>query len=138
MDSGLVSVRECVVCKQKTADEMRIRDWSSDVCSSDLGRDTDVEGCDLHFAHAIFPILITASCRFARNTHYAFLNSSFKGSVPESGRTRSRSNWSFVHHMRKSRMPSQIGRASCRERVCQYVYISVVAVSLKKKKKTKN
>src|SRR3546814_13990492 len=28
---------------------------------------------------------------------------------------------------------SEIGRASCRERVCQYVYISVVAVSLKKK-----
>src|SRR3546814_15821781 len=27
----------------------------------------------------------------------------------------------------------QIGRASCRERVCQYVYISVVAVSLQKK-----
>src|SRR3546814_20256450 len=28
----------CVVglCKQKTADEMRISDWSSDVCSSDL------------------------------------------------------------------------------------------------------
>src|SRR3546814_11293058 len=28
----------------------------------------------------------------------------------------------------------QIGRASCRERVCQYVSISVVAVSLKKTK----
>src|SRR3546814_13426712 len=28
----------------------------------------------------------------------------------------------------------QIGRASCRERVCQYVEISVVAVYLKKKK----
>src|SRR3546814_15121684 len=28
----------------------------------------------------------------------------------------------------------KIGRASCRERVCQYVWISVVAVSLKKKK----
>src|SRR3546814_15042109 len=28
----------------------------------------------------------------------------------------------------------QIGRASCRERVCQYVSISVVGVSLKKKK----
>src|SRR3546814_20838386 len=28
------------------------------------------------------------------------------------------------------------GRASCRERVCQYVLISVVAVSLKKKKNT--
>src|SRR3546814_5657379 len=25
-------------CKQKTAYEMRIRDWSSDVCSSDLAR----------------------------------------------------------------------------------------------------
>src|SRR3546814_18070017 len=31
----------------------------------------------------------------------------------------------------------EIGRASCRARVCQYVYISVVAVSLKKKKKYK-
>src|SRR3546814_18240550 len=29
---------------------------------------------------------------------------------------------------------TQIGRASCRERVCQYVSISVVAGSLKKKK----
>src|SRR3546814_18689228 len=28
----------------------------------------------------------------------------------------------------------EIGRASCRERVCQYVKISVVAVTLKKKK----
>src|SRR3546814_13811562 len=28
----------------------------------------------------------------------------------------------------------QIGRASCRERVCQYVSISVVAVALKKQK----
>src|SRR3546814_12342215 len=31
---------------------------------------------------------------------------------------------------------SEIGRASCRERVCQYVSISVVAVSLKKTRKT--
>src|SRR3546814_7761011 len=28
----------------------------------------------------------------------------------------------------------EIGRAACRERVCQYVYISVVAVSLTKQK----
>src|SRR3546814_15719508 len=28
----------------------------------------------------------------------------------------------------------EIGRASCRERVCQYVYISVVVGSIKKKK----
>src|SRR3546814_6477437 len=34
---------------------------------------------------------------------------------------------------RTGRPPSQIGRASCRERVCQYDSIPVVAVSLKKK-----
>src|SRR3546814_16503404 len=33
-------------------------------------------------------------------------------------------------------LTAEIGRASCRERVCQYVSISVVAVSLKKKKHT--
>src|SRR3546814_12424345 len=33
------------------------------------------------------------------------------------------------------RFAYEIGRASCRERVCQYVSISVVAVSLKKKRK---
>src|SRR3546814_13962412 len=32
----------------------------------------------------------------------------------------------------------EIGRASCRERVCQYVEISVVAVSLKKKNQKKH
>src|SRR3546814_10246434 len=30
--------------KQKTADEMRIRDWSSDVCSADLRTRLGVEG----------------------------------------------------------------------------------------------
>src|SRR3546814_16911686 len=37
-----------------------------------------------------------------------------------------------------SKPPASIGRASCRERVCQYVSISVVAVSLKKKKQKQN
>src|SRR3546814_12321747 len=31
-------------------------------------------------------------------------------------------------------IPPQIGRASCRERVYQYVYLSEVAVTIKKKK----
>src|SRR3546814_15087972 len=34
---------------------------------------------------------------------------------------------------RRKAAESEIGRASCRERVCQYVSISVVAVSFKKK-----
>src|SRR3546814_1560281 len=42
----------CVVCcvfffKQKTAYEMRISDWSSDVCSSDLPVSRVVEGTDV-------------------------------------------------------------------------------------------
>src|SRR3546814_13704540 len=44
----------------------------------------------------------------------------------------------FVQHagrtwLRTGDLGFQIGRASCRERVCQYVEISVVVVSLKKK-----
>src|SRR3546814_17150036 len=34
----------------------------------------------------------------------------------------------------EAQLAVQIGRASCRERVCQYVSISVVAVSLTKKR----
>src|SRR3546814_2117115 len=35
--------------KQKTAYEMRISDWSSDVCSSDLGRDQEARSAALLF-----------------------------------------------------------------------------------------
>src|SRR3546814_10036092 len=45
----LTSVRLCFFFfKQKTAYEMRISDWSSDVCSSDLG--DQMRGCSLHEA----------------------------------------------------------------------------------------
>src|SRR3546814_12187876 len=44
---------------------------------------------------------------------------------------------SIHHHRRKATGAAKHGRASCRERVCQYVYNSVVAVSIKKKKKKK-
>src|SRR3546814_14680489 len=35
--------------------------------------------------------------------------------------------------LQRAALRQEIGRASCRERVCKYVYISVVAASLKKK-----
>src|SRR3546814_14404059 len=79
--------------KQKTAYEMRISDWSSDVCSSDL------------------------------RSVSRFIQSPLATSVTPP----TNCGW--------SRPSMKIGRASCRERVCQYVSISVVAVSLKKKKK---
>src|SRR3546814_16782709 len=44
-------------CKQKTAYEMRISDWSSDVCSSDLPTRRRREPCRLRRARS------TASCR---------------------------------------------------------------------------
>src|SRR3546814_14089718 len=42
--SACVCSRVWCFCKQKTAYEMRISDWSSDVCSSDLG-DRAVGSC---------------------------------------------------------------------------------------------
>src|SRR3546814_3286997 len=87
--------------KQNTAYEMRISDWSSDVCSSDLFQRL-----------ARSPIFRTAkapgsppSCRKAvRHEH-----------PPRSDRIDNR-RW----HRRSDRS-TEIGRASCRERVCQYV-----------------
>src|SRR3546814_3826634 len=71
--------------KQKTAYEMRISDWSSDVCSSDL--------------LDILEKRITNKYR-RRFEPYA--------STP--GKQHSTPMWLI-----------EIGRASCRERVCQYV-----------------
>src|SRR3546814_1151589 len=46
----------CFFFKQKTAYEMRISDWSSDVCSSDLGDDADPGGHRLHLPQPADPI----------------------------------------------------------------------------------
>src|SRR3546814_5062091 len=75
--------------KQKTAYEMRISDWSSDVCSSDLNADTQ------GYAKAW-------------------------GGAGGDGH----SLWALLAGLRYPVCPTrgaQIGRASCRERVCQYV-----------------
>src|SRR3546814_4552241 len=68
--------------KQKTAYEMRISDWSSDVCSSDLN---------------VIP------------TH-ASIPSGIPSGFPDDSRP------SMIRGF-----DPKIGRASCRERVCQYV-----------------
>src|SRR3546814_5677345 len=39
--------------KQKTAYEMRISDWSSDVCSSDLGFSDEMDVFGLQFGHGV-------------------------------------------------------------------------------------
>src|SRR3546814_7360274 len=73
--------------KQKTAYEMRISDWSSDVCSSDLTR------------------MSSSSC--ARICDWADVLASMISAVK------------LRSLVLQTRM--KIGRASCRERVCQYV-----------------
>src|SRR3546814_11392253 len=108
--------------KQKTAYEMRISDWSSDVCSSDLiGR--------------------AAACRIPDRSHRSRLRPARRPCprtlrpfpAPRCGLRPD--PWRRGAPRRPLGLPSEIGRASCRERVCQYVEISVVAVSLTKKTK---
>src|SRR3546814_5646275 len=89
--------------KQKTAYEMRISDWSSDLCSSDLQClgcrcRSDIAAHDLNFrivfldpAHTFYDAGGMAMGRIDDNDIDAGIGQ------------------------------LQIGRASCRERVCQYV-----------------
>src|SRR3546814_8854135 len=86
--------------KQKTAYEMRISDWSSDVCSSDLAerksRPPPLALCPIR--HMFFRMLERADRRH------------------DVGHQRL-----FAAAMAEILADRQIGRASCRERVCQYV-----------------
>src|SRR3546814_4807826 len=90
----------CFFFKQKTAYEMRISDWSSDVCSSDLvdivrppGPGFERGELALRVAHRE----VQASHPFPRE----------------------RAKPAGI--ARLALRTEEIGRASCRERVCQYV-----------------
>src|SRR3546814_4199634 len=96
----LVSVVICFFFffKQKTAYEMRISDWSSDVCSSDL------KGFLLN--HIISELLPP------REDGYLYANAD-----PVTGQAA----WYDLRVRIEKVAAGEIGRASCRERVCQYV-----------------
>src|SRR3546814_9492162 len=86
--------------KQKTAYEMRISDWSSDVCSSDLDEET------------------LSLPRLTRQGGKTTGGGSMIGRVWNSGAEATPARAAL------SPFPDacgKIGRASCRERVCQYV-----------------
>src|SRR3546814_15772078 len=101
---------------------MRISDWSSDVCSSDLPVTPYPYRPNAKRWQKGY---IETRFRYTNNpwTYVAFWMLSYElaNRWPESQCPTLRAEW------------DKIGRASCRERVCQYVSISVVAVSLKKK-----
>src|SRR3546814_16266811 len=92
---------------------MRISDWSSDVCSSDLANGSSTGDCTRPTRHR--------AATAGQSAGTARLRA--KAARPHAGRTPG------ADGLRRR----EIGRASCRERVCKYVSISVVAVLLKKK-----
>src|SRR3546814_7395228 len=88
--------------KQKTAYEMRISDWSSDVCSSDL--------LDMRVMNKRqLENLARAGAFDSLNPNRQQVFQSVEFLIRHA---------SAAQNERESR---QIGRASCRERVCQYV-----------------
>src|SRR3546814_7776947 len=92
--------------KQKTAYEMRISDWSSDVCSSDLGSRMGAGVPEY--------LLIFRKPPTDRSNGYADVP------VVKDKEAFTRGRWQFDAHG-FTRSNGKIGRASCRERVCQYV-----------------
>src|SRR3546814_4673167 len=92
--------------KQKTAYEMRISDWSSDVCSSDLLSPPTIEARDRR--RRIVPGLDRPHRLPARRS-------------PATPRVDHSETLAPGRRHRLFARPRQIGRASCRERVCQYM-----------------
>src|SRR3546814_7164996 len=91
--------------KHKTAYEMRISDWSSDVCSSDLDA-----------PHRAAPPSWRVGSENRRRPHWDTFSRSdttATGMTPNSG--------SPDLLVLEPAPRGQIGRASCRERACQYV-----------------
>src|SRR3546814_5070986 len=98
---------------------MRISDWSSDVCSSDLERrDNPVWHIhagsppeeEVHVSVSMLLNLVNASNSADRGVLWGFLARYAPGATPEGNRLLDR----LVDY-------ATLGRASCRERVCQYV-----------------
>src|SRR3546814_8897940 len=100
--------------KQKTAYEMRISDWSSDVCSSDLQtekhRQRDIAAGTQQQAFAQQAQRLQAEARKRREAAAEAYHQQQPGLV----RPATAGELFFP-------AGQQIGRASCRERVCQYV-----------------
>src|SRR3546814_13719124 len=118
--------------KQKTAYEMRISDWSSDVCSSDLPK--EISKLEKFYASAT-PVVPGGSDQSGLVKDVAVLNENFFTAIYCVVFQRSHALLAYSQFTEGEPFSSlqtcvpttqhvlnhKIGRASCRERVCQYV-----------------
>src|SRR3546814_16619334 len=129
---------------------MRISDWSSDVCSSDLKEIGPVALSDrsrrpVRYANQlpeqIERLIVEAmqgkphwGARKIRELLVRRLNGDVR--IPAKSTVNAvLDRHGLVKRAKECRRhKAKLGRASCRERVCQYVSLSVVAVDVKKKK----
>src|SRR3546814_11554951 len=106
---------------------MRISDWSSDVCSSDLQRAINLQFRAIQVAGECLPFARRAmneqNARRARAIEFGVLQR-----VAGDGlRLQFRPWWireqlfHLASGIRRTEAGTEIGSASCRERVCQYV-----------------
>src|SRR3546814_17070503 len=102
---------------------MRISDWSSDLCSSDLHKqivkDSTISGQGL----ADYIVTFRKPGENAEPVSGCFDEWHGEGDGPDPSKFTTSTdgrNWYSI---------DEIGRTSCRDRMCKYVYISAVAVS---------
>src|SRR3546814_3672051 len=95
--------------KQKTAYEMRISDWSSDVCSSDLVKENQNQIPLTQSALTEEKGLLWVSEEEIQDRMYPILEAADITDLPA------------IESYVDTSVLEEIGRASCRERVCQYV-----------------
>src|SRR3546814_1963026 len=95
--------------KQKTAYEMRISDWSSDVCSSDL--DSGNARRIVRVGELLIRIIV--------ETHTADLQRRVAGQFDGDHHLAAAMHFDVAVIVGTAIV--EIGRASCRERVCQFV-----------------
>src|SRR3546814_17419992 len=121
--------------KQKTAYEMRISDWSSDVCSSDLlprAHDPDRPAAHVESQQAFQRQIALADPRIramdlaVERQHQR--HAVFGDGMGRTGGHPGHRQAKFVRRLQKN------GRASCMERGGKYVEVAVVAGTIKKKK----
>src|SRR3546814_4167168 len=114
--------------KQKTAYEVRISDWSSDVCSSDLKapeqveqqRSQEYQGEGQMPASRHGKAIMARDCCPIRETRKHQPGVIVIGAELPPIQARVGVEYAQAAHQQNGHADEKIGRASCRERVCQY------------------